>query len=54
MPNLLQRLHLLGDTGGWITDSAVITLLNPGVRACNATDVPADLTKATNFAGRRA
>ena len=52
MPNLLQRLHLLGDTGGWITDSATITLLNPGVRACNATDVPADLAKATNFAGR--
>ena len=51
MPNLLQRLHLLGDTGGWITDSAVITLLNPGVRACNVTDVPADLAKATNFAG---
>ena len=51
MPNLLQRLHLLGDTSGWITDSAVITLLNPGVRACNVTDVPADLAKATNFAG---
>ena len=52
MPNLLQGLQALGDTSGWITDSATITLLNPGVRACNVTDVPADLAKATNFAGR--
>ena len=51
MPNLLQGLEALGDTSGWITDSAVITLLNPGTRACNATDVPTDLAKATNFAG---
>ena len=48
MPNLLQRLHLLGDTGGWITDSATITLLNPGARACNVTDVPADLAKGSD------
>ena len=51
MPNLLKGLQALGDTGGWVTDSATIALLNPGVRSCNAKNTPADLPKATNFAG---